>query len=98
MKYTGLWLGAWLASTVVLSAQEVKVQVLMDQTEFIVGEPIPVAVRIVNHSGQTIHFGEEAWVNYTVDALDGYVVIKTGEGPMAHDFDVETAKMATQRS
>ena len=80
------------------SAQEVKVQVLLDQTDFIVGESIPVAVRVINHSGETIHFGNEDWVSYSVEALDGYVPIKTGEGPIAHGFDVETSKMATQHS
>src|SRR5882757_1763451 len=96
MKNTGLLLAIWLASMVTLSAQ-IRVEVLMDQKEFLVGESIPVAVRIVNHSGQTIHFGDEAWVSYSVEARDGFVPLKTGEGPMAHDFDVETSKMATQR-
>jgi hypothetical protein len=98
MKNFGLLLAAWLVPAVALSAQEIKVQVLVDQSEFIVGEPIPVAVRVINHSGQTIHFGSENWVSYSVEALDGYVPIKTGEGPVAHDFDVETSKMATQHS
>ncbi len=98
MKNIGLWVAAWLASAVALSAQEVKVEVLLDQTEFIVGESIPIAVRVINHSGQTIHFGSEDWVSYSVEALDGYVPIKTGEVPMVHDFDVETAKMATQHT
>lgn len=98
MKNTGLWLAIWLASTAFLSAQQVKVEMLVDQNEFIVGETIPIAVRIVNHSGQTIHFGKEDWVSYSVEAIDGFVVLKTGEGPMAHDFDVETSKMATQHS
>jgi hypothetical protein len=98
MKNTGFWLAVWLASTVVSSAQPVKVEVLLSQKEFIVGEPIPVAVRIVNHSGQTIHFGDEAWVSYSVEATDGFVVIKNGEAPMAHGFDIATSKMATQHS
>jgi hypothetical protein len=98
MKNTGLWLAAWLASAMALAAQPVKVEVLLDQGEFIVGESIPVAVRIVNHSGQTIHFGKEDWINYSVESADGFVVLKTGESPMAHDFDVETSKMATQHS
>lgn len=98
MKNVGFWLAAWFASATVLSAQQVKVEVLLDQNEFIVGESIPVAVRVVNHSGQTIHFGKEDWVNYSVEAADGFVVLKNGDGPMAHDFDVESSQMATQRS
>jgi len=74
------------------------VEVLVGQNEFIVGEAIPVAVRVVNHSGQTIHFGDEAWVTYSVEAADGFVVLKTGEAPMAHNFDVDSSKMATLRS
>lgn len=98
MKNTGFWLAVWLASAAVLSAQEVKVEVLLDQNEFIVGEAIPVAARVINHSGQTIHFGSEPWVSYSVEAMDSFVVRKTGEGPIAHDFDVETSKMATLHS
>jgi hypothetical protein len=98
MKNSALWLAAWLASATVLSAQPVKVEVLLDQDQFIVGEPIPVAVRVINHSGQTIHFGSEDWVSYSVEAIDGLGVMKTGEAPMAHDFDVETSKMATQHA
>jgi len=99
MKNTGLYLAVWLASAAVLSAQEVKVQVLLDdQNEFIVGEAIPVAARVINHSGQTIHFGSEPWVSYSVEAMDSFVVVKTGEGPIAHNFDIETSKMATLHS
>jgi len=98
MKNTVVLLAVWLASASGLWAQQVKVEVLLDEKEFLVGESIPVAVRIVNHSGQTIHFGQEAWVTYSVEALDGFVPLKTGEPAMAHDFDVETSKMATQRT
>src|SRR5271169_1421845 len=95
MKHTGLFLAAWFASAAALSAQQVKVEMKLDQDEFIVGEAIPLTVRIVNYSGQTLRFGDESWINYSVEALEGFVVMKTGEGPMAHNFEIETSKMAT---
>jgi hypothetical protein len=84
-------------STATLPAQ-VKVEVVMDQDQFVPGESVPVAVRVINHSGQTLHFGEEDWVNYSVESRDGFIVVKTGEPPAAHNFDVASADMATQHS
>ncbi len=89
--------GLLAGSTGVLRAQ-VKVEVVMDQDQFVQGESVPVAVRVINHSGQTLHFGEENWVNYSVESRDGFIVDKTGEPTVAHSFDVSSADMATQHS
>src|SRR5581483_422049 len=94
MKNLGLCLAVLLASTGFVSAQ-VEVQVVLDQNQFLPGEAIPAAVRVINHSGQTLRFGKENWLTFSVEARDGFIVLKSGEAPIAHDFDVESSKVAT---
>ena len=96
MKNLGLCLGLWLAAAGLASAQ-VEVQVVLDQNQFLPSEAIPAAVRIINHSGQTLHFGKENWLNFSVEARDGFIVLKNGETPIAHDFELESSKVATVR-
>ena len=97
MKNIGLWLVLWLGFAGAVSAQ-VTAQVLLDQDQFLPDESIPVKVRIVNHSGQTLRFGKENWLSYSVEAHDGFIVLKNGDGPLAHDFEIKAAEMATTRS
>lgn len=77
-----------------LSAQ-VSVEVLMGQEQFLPNEAIPVRVRVVNNSGQTITFGKDDWLSFSVEARDGLVVLKSGEPPQVHDFDIKSSEMAT---
>ena len=79
------------------AAAQVGVEVLLDEHQFLASESIPIAVRVNNHSGQTLHFGDENWVTYAVESREGFIVAKTGEVPMAHNFTVESANVATQR-
>src|ERR1700727_2732835 len=78
MKNMALSLALLLACAGSLSAQ-VKVDVLMEQNQFLPGEPLPVKVRISNNSGETIRSGDEAWVSYSVEARDGSIVLKSGD-------------------
>src|SRR5581483_3644286 len=96
MKNLGLCLAVLLASTGFVSAQ-VEVQVVLDQNQFLPGEAIPAAVRVINHSGQTLRFGKENWLTFSVEARDGFIVLKNGEAPIAHDFELESSKVATVR-
>lgn len=77
------------------SRAQVSVEVVMNQKQFVANESIPVRARVVNHSGQTILFGQEEWLSYSIEARDGQVVMKSGEPPAPHDFDVRSAEMAT---
>jgi hypothetical protein len=97
MKNLGLLLMVLFASICSLSAQ-VTVEVMMDQEQFLPNESIPVAVRIVNHSGQTLHLGKDAdWLTFSVEATDGFIVLKSGEVPVVQEFDLESSKMATKQ-
>src|SRR5882757_9697311 len=97
MKNSGLLLCILLASIGSLRAQ-VTVEVLTDQDQFLGGEAIPVGVRITNRSGQTLKLGrEEGWLKFSIEARDGYVVLKNGDVPVAGEFTVESSERATVR-
>jgi hypothetical protein len=97
MKQTAFWM-AVLAASLCAAGAQVEVQVVMDQTEFLAAEAVPVAVRVVNHSGQTLHFGPEDWLSFSVEAQDGLIVVKSGDPPMDRNFDLESAGVATQHA
>lgn len=97
MKKTACLL-AFLLAHIGLALAQVSVEVIMDQTEFLSHEAIPVAVRISNNSGQPLRFGKDDWLNYLVEARSGYVVEKYTDPPMAHDFELGTSEVGMQRS
>jgi hypothetical protein len=93
------FLVAVLASLAVFrAAAQVDVQLAMDQEQFLPGESVPVAVKITNRSGQTLHLGAEAnWLTFSVEADDGFVVIKNADVPVVGPFDLESSQMAIKR-
>jgi hypothetical protein len=97
MKQPAFWMAVLMASLCAARAQ-VEVQVVMDQTEFLAAEAVPVAVRVINHSGQTLHFGPEDWLSFSVEAQDGLIVVKSGDPPTDHNFDLESSGVATQHA
>lgn len=95
MKVRGLFLFALLLSMSHLSAQ-VSVSVVTDQDEFLPGEALPVSARIVNRSGQTLKLGRDNnWLKFSIEARDGYVVLKTGEVPVKQEFTLESSERGT---
>jgi len=73
------------------------VEVRLDQDQFLPGEAIPVAVRVANHSGQTLHMGDSAdWLTFTIESTDGLIVSKNGEAPVYGEFDLESSHIATK--
>jgi len=97
MKFSSLIFGLTLLALTSARAQ-VSVEVLLDQEQFLPSESVPVAVRITNRSGQTLHFGADAnWLTFNVESADGLVVIKNSEVPVAGEFDLDSSQMATKR-
>lgn len=97
MKIARFWLGLLLVSLASASAQVV-VEVTLDQDQFLPGEAMPVAVRIINRSGQTLHLGADPdWLTFSIESRDGAVAAKSGEVPVLGAFDLETAEVATKR-
>jgi hypothetical protein len=80
------------------AAAQVNLELVMDQEQFLPNESLPVAVRITNRSGQQLHLGAEAdWLTFSVEAEDGFVVIKKSEVPVTGEFDLENSQMAIKR-
>lgn len=71
----------------------------MEQEHFLVGEAIPVEVRITNRSGQTLRLGEDAdWLTFGIESRNGYVVAKHGEVPVQKEFELASGKTAIRRT
>jgi len=96
MKFSPFIVGLTLLTLVNAPAQ-VSVEVVLDQEQFLPSESLPVAVRITNRSGQTLHFGADAkWLTFNVESTDGFVVIKNSEVPVSGEFDLDSSQMATK--
>lgn len=90
-----LWLLPWLLAPSLWG--QVKVAVLLDQQQFLPGEAVPIKVRVVNHSGQTLAFGEDNnWLRISVQADDSFVVSQVGQVPVTGAFTLPPSKMATK--
>jgi len=97
MKFFPAIIGTALISIWTASAQ-VTVEVRTDQEQFLPNETLPVAVRISNSSGQTLHFGaDQDWLHFSVESADGFIVLKNGEAPVLGEFDVQSSQVATRR-
>jgi hypothetical protein len=94
MKTAGLWLAMFFACAGQLCAQ-VKIELNLDQEQFLPGEVLLVKVKITNLSGQTLNLGsDEDWLKFAVDSRDGFIVLKNGEAPVAEKIVLESAKAA----
>lgn len=97
MKRSGLGLGVLVVSLTSLSAQ-VLVEVTQEQEQYLPGEAVPLAVRIINRSGRVLHLGADPdWLTFSVDAKDAPVVPKLGEVPVTGEFKLESSKVAIKR-
>jgi len=97
MKQSAFWTLV-LAGSLCAARAQVDVQVVMDQTEFLSAEAVQVSVRVINHSGQTLHFDTNDWLSFTVEAQDGLIVVKNGDPPTDHNFSLESSSVATQHA
>ncbi len=78
---------------------QVTVEVTQEQHQFLQGESLPVAVRITNRSGQTLHLGaDEDWLTFSIEGQDGRIVSKISEVPVKGEFDLESSLVATKRA
>ena len=78
---------------------QVSLDVTTEQEQFLPGEALPVAVRIVNRSGQPVHLGSTPdWLNFNVESSEGLVVTKKGEVPVLGDFDLESSQLGIKRA
>jgi len=81
------------------AAAQVSVEVTMDQDQFLPGEALPVAVKIINRSGQSIHLGATPdWLTFNVESSDSFVVTKLAEVPVLGEFDLESSQLGIKRA
>jgi hypothetical protein len=74
------------------------VEVNLEQQQFLPGEELTAAVRIINRSGQTLHFGAQPdWLSFSIESREGSVVPQTGEVPTLGEFELESSQAATKR-
>jgi hypothetical protein len=98
MKTSALGLILLLGSLGPVSAQ-LRVEVTQEQDQFLQGESLPVAVRITNRSGQTLHLGgEEDWLSFSIESSEGPVVPMLGDVPVKGEFELGSSLVATKRA
>jgi len=89
---------AWLMTLSAPAQVAVSADITMEQEQFLPSERLPVAVRISNRSGQTLHLGADAnWLVFNVESADGFVVVKNAEVPVDGAFDLESSQVAIKR-
>jgi hypothetical protein len=80
------------------ASAQVDVELSLDQDQFLPSETLPLAVKIINRSGQQLHLGAAAdWLTFNVEAVDGFVVLKNAEVPVTGAFDLETGQLGIKR-
>lgn len=76
---------------------QVSLELAFDQDQFLPNEPIRMAVKITNTSGQQIHLGADpSWLTFSVESKDSFIVVKNSDVPVVDPFDLESSQMATK--
>ncbi len=97
MKVFASMIGA-LLSSILWSAAQVSVEVVLDQEQFLLDESLPIRVRITNRSGQPLKLGQESdWLTFTIESRDGFVVSSLDEVSIEGEQTVESSMVASRR-
>ncbi len=76
---------------------QVKVEIVLEQDQFLPGETLRAGVRITNRSGQTLNLGEEAdWLAFTIESRDDFPVVKDSDPPVKGAFTLESSEVGTK--
>ena len=98
MKKLVVVIALFLAALPLVHAQ-VTAEVVMNQEYFLLGESLPVAVRIANESGQKLMLGEDAdWLTFSIERRGGSIVARNGDVPVQGEFSMESGQIATRRA
>lgn len=97
MKALFAMLGLAMPLFVFSASAQVAVDLKLDQDQFLPGEAMPVTVRVTNHSGQTLHLGDDGWLTFFIQADDGSVVLKKADPPVKELFDLNNDDVAIKR-
>jgi hypothetical protein len=76
----------------------VKVDLNLDQDQFLPDEDVWVTLRVSNRSGQTLELGKEAdWVTFTIQRDNNTIAVRLGDMPVAGEFSVNSGQYAARR-
>jgi len=95
-------IGVWTVLALGLAASglqaQVRVELKLDQHEFLKDESLPVTVRILNLSGQTLHLGADPnWLEFQITARDGQLVQERAPVPVRGEFSLESSHVASRK-
>jgi hypothetical protein len=91
-----LALCAWTSARAL--SQQVNAELALEQTQFLAGEDIEVAVQITNFSGRELTLGtEKDWLRFAILDGDQAPVRVRHEPSVAGEFTVPSSKVATRR-
>lgn len=88
-------IGLFLATAGAAMAQ-VKVELLLDQKQYLLKESLMVGVRVVNHAGQTLNLAGTNWLSLTVENREKFVVNRIEDVPAPQPLSLESTYRATQ--
>ena len=84
-------------ATVGSAVAQITVEVILDQEQFLRDESLPVNVRVINRSGQTIVLGKDnAWLDFALQDARGHAVGRIAPVPVTGEFTLPSAQMATR--
>jgi len=91
-------LAAGLVLAIALNAHaQISVELVLEQDQFLRDETLPVKVRIVNRSGQTLRFGPGSdWLAFNVEMRDGKAVQKAEDLAVSGEFTLDSSMVATR--
>jgi len=76
---------------------QISVELLLEQDQFLRDESLPVKVRIINRSGQTLRFGPGMdWLSFNVETREGKLAPITDDLPRGEAFTLESSMVATR--
>jgi hypothetical protein len=95
MLKSSLAIGLFLATAGATVAQ-VKVELLLEQKQYLLKESLMVGVRVVNHAGQTLNLAGTNWLSLTVEDREKFVVNRIEDVPSPQPLSLESTYRATQ--
>jgi hypothetical protein len=75
---------------------QVKVELLLDQQQYLLKETLMVGVRVINHSGQTLNLAGDGWLSLIVEDREKFAVKRIADTTAPQPISIETTFMATQ--
>lgn len=77
---------------------QVNVELVLDEQQFLRGEPVLLRLKISNFSGQAVRLGEDPeWAAFTVTGEDGRALRAAAAMPPVKPFTIESAKTVALR-